>query len=104
MFKGQLSVELIPGSRIVVVGFESTDPHLAARITNALVENYTDYNFRQKYDATRHAAGRMEQQLDELKAKAETSQRELVQYQRKNAIMQVSDKQTTTRAPLSQLN
>jgi len=104
MFKSQLSVELIPGSRIVVVGFESTDPHLAARITNALVENYTDYNFRQKYDATRQAAGRMEQQLDELKAKVETSQRELVEYQRKNAIVDVGDKQTVIEQRLSQLS
>src|SRR5258707_7397104 len=104
MFKGQLSVELIPGSRIVVVGFESTDPHLAARVTNALVENYTDYNFRQKYDATRQAAGRMEQQLDELKAKVENSQRELVEYERKNAIVNVSDKETVIEQRLSQLS
>jgi len=104
MFKSQLSVELIPGSRIVVVGFESTDPHLAARITNALVENYTDYNFRQKYDATRQAAGRMEQQLDELKAKVENSQRELVEYERKNAIVNVSDKETVIEQRLSQLS
>src|SRR6266700_8309194 len=45
-FKGQLSVDLIPGSRIIVAGFESTDPQLAARVVNALGDNYTEYNFR----------------------------------------------------------
>ncbi len=104
MFKGALSVEMIPGSRIVVVGYESTDPQLAARITNALVENYTDYNFRQKYDATRQAAGRMEQQLDELKAKVENSQRELQEYQRKHAIVELGDKQNVIEQRLGQLS
>ncbi len=103
-FKGQLSVDLIPGSRIIVAGFESTDPHLAARVVNALVDNYTEYNFRQKYDATRQAAGRMEQQLDELKAKVENSQRELVDYQRKHAIVNIGDKQNVIELRLSQLS
>ena len=39
-------------------------------------------SFRQKYDATRQASAWMEQQLDELKAKVETSQQLLVEYER----------------------
>src|SRR5581483_4285135 len=61
-------------------------------------------NFRQKYDATRQAAGRMEQQLDELKAKVETSQRELVDYQRKHAITDLGDKQNVIEQRLAQLS
>lgn len=104
MFQSQLSTDLLPGSRIIRVGFESTDPHLAARIANALVQNYTEYSFRQKYDATREAAGRMEQQLDELKAKVENSQRDLVDYQRKHAMVENSDKQNVIEQRLSQLS
>jgi capsular exopolysaccharide synthesis family protein len=104
MFQSQLSANLLPGSRIIHVGFESTDPHLAARIVNALVQNYTEYSFRQRYDATREAAGRMEQQLDELKAKVENSQRELVDYQRKHAMVEDSDKQNVIEQRLSQLS
>jgi polysaccharide biosynthesis transport protein len=104
MFQSQLSTDLLPGSRIIHVGFESTDPHLAARIANALVQNYTEYSFRQKYDATREAAGRMEQQLDELKAKVENSQRDLVDYQRKHAMVENSDKQNVIEQRLSQLS
>ncbi len=103
-FKGQLSVDLVPGSRVILVGFESTDPHVAARVANALVDNYTDYNFRQKYDATRQAAGRMEQQLDELKAKVENSQRDLLDYQRQHAIVDVGEKQSVVEQRLAQLS
>src|SRR6266481_2304247 len=104
LFKSRLSVELIPGSRIMTVGYESTDPQLAARVANALVDNYHDYSFRQKYDVTRQAAGRMEQQLDELKAKVEKSQRDLVEYQRKNTIVDTGDKQNVIEQRLGQLS
>jgi succinoglycan biosynthesis transport protein ExoP len=104
MFQGPLSAELLPGTRIIRVGFESTDPHLAARIVNGLVQNYTEYSFRQKYDATREAAGRMEQQLDELKAKVENSQRDLGDYQRKHAIVDDGGKQSVIEQRLSQLS
>lgn len=85
-FKSALSVELIPKTRIMVVGFESPDPRLAATVANALVGNYVDYNFRLKYDATRVASGWMEKQLDELKAKVEKSQQALVDYERRYAL------------------
>ncbi len=102
-FKGALTVSLVLNSRVIVIGFESTDPKLAAQVANAMVENYTDYNFRQKYDATRKAAGRMELQLDELKAKVESSQRDLVDYERAHAIVNVSDKQTAVEQRLGEL-
>src|SRR6266567_2260639 len=103
-FQSDLSVELVPGSRIVQVSFESRDPALAASVANALVDNYLDYNFREKYDATRQASGRMEQQLDELKANVEKSQQELVDYQRKHDIVDVSDKQSVVEQRLGELS
>ena len=103
-FKRQLSVELVPGSRVVLVGFESRDPELAARIANTQVENYSDYNFRQKYDATRQAAGKMEEQLDELKAKVEKSQRALVEYERQNAILSIGEKQNVVEQRLGEIS
>ena len=103
-FERGLAVELIPGSRVIQVSFESTDPKLAAKVANSLVDNFLDYNFRQKYDATRIASGRMEEQLDELKAKVEKSQQELVDYQRKHAIVDVNDKQSVVEQRLGELS
>src|SRR5260370_41728095 len=94
----------MPGSRVVQVSFESTDPAVAARVANSLVDNYLDYNFREKYDATRQASGRMEEQLDELKAKVEKSHQELVDYQRQHAIVDVNDKQSVVEQRLGELS
>jgi capsular exopolysaccharide synthesis family protein len=103
-FRGHLRVQLMRDSRMVEVTFDSTDPQLAARAANALVNNYTEYNFHEKYDATRQASGFMEQQLDELKAKVEKSQQAMIDYERQNLIVDIGDKQSVVEQRLSALS
>jgi capsular exopolysaccharide synthesis family protein len=103
-FRGHLRVQLVKDSRMIEVAFQSTDPRLAARAANALVNNYTDYNFHQKYDATRQASGFMEQQLEELKAKVEKSQQALIDYERKNLIVDIGDQQTVVEQRLAAMS
>ncbi len=104
IFRDSLKVDRVPNSRLIEVKFESTDPRLASRGANALVSNYIEDNFRQKYDATRQASGWMEQQLDELKAKVEKSQTALVNYERQYNIVNVGDKQSVVEQRLSDLS
>lgn len=103
-FRSRLGITLVPESRIIETNFESTDPNLAAQVVNALVNNYVEYNFHEKYDATRQASGWMEQQLGELKAKVEKSQEALVDYERQNAIVNIDDKQNVAEEKLSDLD
>ncbi|HUI43962.1 MAG TPA: polysaccharide biosynthesis tyrosine autokinase [Terriglobia bacterium] len=103
-FRERLHVELMRNSRMLEIRFESTDAPLAAAVANALVNNYAEYNFRMKYDATRQASAWMEQQLDELKAKVEKSQQALVDYERENAIVNVSDKENVVEERLADLS
>jgi capsular exopolysaccharide synthesis family protein len=103
-FKRRLMVALVPDSRVVEVSFESIDPSLAARVVNALVHNYIEDNFHEKYDATRQASGWMEQQLDELKAKVERSEQALVDYERANAIVNIGDRQNVAEQRLADLD
>ncbi len=103
-FKKKLSVELTPKTRMLAISYEDPDPQLAARVATTLANNYIDYNFRQKYDATRQASGWMEQQLDELKAKVEASQQALVEYERQHQIVNTSDKGSVQEQILSDLS
>ena len=103
-FRGRVNVQLVPRTRMLLVGFESSDPRLAADVASALVNNYVDYNFREKYDATRQASGWMEQQLDELKAKVEKSQQALVEYERQNQIVNTGEKQNVLEQMLSDVS
>ena len=103
-FKRKLSVELTPKTRMLAVSYEDADPQLAAHVSTVLVNNYIDYNFRQKYDATRQASAWMEQQLDELKAKVENSQQALVSYEREHQLVSTSEKGSMQEQMLSDLS
>src|SRR6266567_2756914 len=103
-FSGDVSVTLVRNTQMVEVSFESRSPDLAARVANTLVNNYIEYDFHKKYDATRQASGWMEQQLDELKAKVEKSQQALVDYERQNVIVNISDKESVVEQRLADLS
>ena len=103
-FEKSLQVDLVPGSRMIKVSFESIDSRLASTVANALVSNYREYNFLAKYDATRQASGWMGEQLDELKAQVEKSQEALVGYERVNSIVGISGKQNIEEQRLSDLS
>ena len=103
-FEGSLNVDLVPGSRVIKVSFDCTNPWLAARVANSLVNNYREYNFTAKYDATRQASGWMSKQLDELKSRVEQSQEALVNYEREHSIVNVSGKENIEDQRLADLS
>ncbi len=103
-FQGSLHVNREKETRMILVRFDSADPRQAAAVVNTLVDNYVEYNFRTKYDASRQATGWMEQRLDELKVKVEKSEQAMVDYERQNNIVSVGDKQTVAEGRLDELN
>ncbi|HWZ99918.1 MAG TPA: polysaccharide biosynthesis tyrosine autokinase [Candidatus Dormibacteraeota bacterium] len=103
-FLGSLSVRRVPNSRLLDVTFESTDPQLAARIVNAHIENFREENFRSRYQAIAQASSWLADQLDELKVKVQKSEDARLEYERKNQIWELDDKQNITTQRLSDLN
>jgi len=91
-FESHLKVDQVPKTRMLAVTFESRDPHLAAQVATALVDRYLEYNFREKDEAIRRS-GWMEQQVEALKANVQTSQQAVVDYEQKNQIVNLGDKQ-----------
>jgi polysaccharide biosynthesis transport protein len=102
-FENNLKIELLSKTRMLSVGFEGPEPQLAAQVATGLVNNYLDYNFRQKYEAIRRS-GWMEQQLDELKANVEKSQQAVVTYEQQNQIVNSGEKQNVLEQMLGDLS
>jgi succinoglycan biosynthesis transport protein ExoP len=102
-FKGELHVAVKKGTRMIEVSLRSPSPELAARAVNTLVNDYIEYNFRKKYDATRQASGWMEQQLTDIKVKVEKSQQAMVDYERQNNIVNIGDRQSVAETRLQAL-
>jgi succinoglycan biosynthesis transport protein ExoP len=103
-FLGSLSVKRVPGSHLMDVSFESTDPQLAARIVNAHIASYIEQNFRSKYEATTQASTWLADQLGELKIRVQRSEDARIAYERQNQIWTLDDKQNITTQRLADVN
>jgi polysaccharide biosynthesis transport protein len=95
-FLASLSVRRVPGSRLMDVSFESTDPQLAARIVNAHIETYVQRNFQSQFDSTTRATTWLRDQLEELKIRVQRSEDARIAYERQNQIWTLDDKQNVT--------
>jgi capsular exopolysaccharide synthesis family protein len=103
-FLGSLSVKRVPNSRLMDVSFESTDPQFAARIVNEHIKNYVEQNIRSRYQETTRASTWLRDELNELKIKVQESEDKRIDYERKNQIWTLDDKQNITTQRLADLN
>src|ERR1700723_789666 len=103
-FLGALSVKRVPNSRLMDITYEANSPELAAQVVNAHIRNFIDQNRRSHYDATTAATTWLTDQLDELKIKVKNSEDARLDYERKNQIWEVDDKQNITTQRLGELN
>jgi polysaccharide biosynthesis transport protein len=103
-FLASLAVKRVPNSRLLDISFESTSPDLAAQVLNAHLKNYIDQNRKSHYQSTTEATSWLTDQLDELRVKVKNSEDARLDYERKNQIWEVDDKQSITTQRLSELN
>jgi polysaccharide biosynthesis transport protein len=103
-FRGNLKVSLAPNTKIIEVHYISPDKQLAANVVNKLMEDYTENNFKSRFDSTMQAEDWLSKQLVDLQMKVETSQEKLVRYQKEHEILGIDEKQNITTAKLDELN
>jgi len=103
-FKGNLRVALLPNTRIIEVHFRDADPDRAAAVVNTLMQTYVDENRKSRYDATMDSSKWLAGQLVDMQMKVESSQEELVRYQKEHEILGIDEKQNITMAKLDELN
>ena len=82
LLMGNLSVNLPRDSRIVTISYVSADPDLSAQIANAYASEFIQANLQQKFDSSSYARNFLGEQLQEAKARLETSERAVNTYAR----------------------
>jgi capsular exopolysaccharide synthesis family protein len=102
--KGNLTVTLVPNTRIIEVKFRSPDPQRASTVVNTLMRTYVENNFQKRYNSTLQASEWLKGQLVDLQMQVETSQEKLVQYQKEHEILGIDEKQNITMSKLDELN
>ena len=103
-FLGSLSVRRVPNSSLMDIAFESTSAEMAAQIVNAHIKNFIDQNRRSRYEATTSATAWLTDQLDELRVKMKNSEDARLDYERKNQIWELDDKQSITTQRLAEVS
>jgi len=98
-----VDVRPVRRSNLVEVAFSSTDPRLAAAVTNSLAANHIDRNLEVKFEATQRASEWLRGQLVGLKGRLEQAEDKLQAYARRNDIIFVDEKQTASNEKLRQL-
>jgi capsular exopolysaccharide synthesis family protein len=103
-FRGGLTVQIIPGSRLILVSYTHPDARLSAEIINALVRAFIEENFKTKYESVTQTSDWLTKQLADLQLRMQTSEEKLVRYQRDHGIVGVDEKQNIVTSKLDELN
>jgi polysaccharide biosynthesis transport protein len=103
-FRLKLSIRRDPASRLVSVTFASHDPELSANVVNTLMTLLVQRNFEARNRAIAESSGWLSHQLDDIRAKMESSARALVAFGTKTGIADVDANSNTYAEKIGELN
>jgi succinoglycan biosynthesis transport protein ExoP len=103
-FHRSLQINSIPRTRLLEIRFSSSDPSLAAKAVNTLIDTYIEQNYKTRFDATMRTSDWLTQQLSDLQMKVEESQEKLVRYQKEHGILGIDEKENIISSKLDELN
>jgi polysaccharide biosynthesis transport protein len=101
---GALSVKPTPGSNIVRIRFEDSDPEFAAAVANAFADAYVRQSLELKLDPSRRQNVWFEEQLRNLRDTVEGRRQKLSQYQRDHGIIATDERLDVENARLNDLS
>lgn len=103
-FHRNMEVKVLPGTRMIEIRYRDRDPNLAAEVDNAIVSCYLDQYFRTRYQANQQASEWLSTQLQDLRAKLEESQKNVVDFQKTAGILGTDEAHNVVTAKLADLN
>jgi succinoglycan biosynthesis transport protein ExoP len=99
-----LKVSRPPNTYLLLIGYRSTDPVLAANVANAIARSYVEHTYDIRFRSSASLSIFMEKQLEELKAKMERSSEALAQFEKELNVINPEEKTNILSARLLQLN
>lgn len=94
IFLSKLQVEPVKYSALVRVFFKDTNPKLAARVANALAQNFIDQSLDRRLGAANYTKGYIEGRIEKIKAELLDAEEKLVEYAKENSIIRYDDRQS----------
>lgn len=100
----KLSVTRPPNTYLVLIGYRSTDPRLAANVANGVAHSYLNHTYKIRFDSSASLSAFMERQIEELRAKMERSSTALAQFEKELNVINPEEKTSILSSRLLQLN
>jgi len=100
----RLKVTRPPNTYLLLISYRSPDPNLAADAANAIATSYLNHTYNIRIRSSASLSSFMEKQLDELKAKMETSSLALAQFEKDLDVINPEEKTNILSSRLLQLN
>ena len=86
-----LDTKLAENTRIATVRFTSTDAQMSAAIANAFATEFIQANLQRKFDSSSYARNFVQEQLEQARARLETSEQQLNAYAREAGLIRTRD-------------
>ncbi len=102
--QGDISVNVIPKTDLVVINCTTSNAQLSASIVNQLVQDYIEHRFQSRADATKRVANFFSTQLDDLRQQVETSQEQMLELQKKLGVLGFDPRDNQITSTLDDLN
>ena len=99
-----LQVTRPPNTYLLLIGYRSPDPQLAADAANAVAQSYLEHTYNIRLRSSASVSLFMEKQLDELKTKMERSGQALAGFERELNVINPEEKTNMLASRLLQLN
>ncbi len=96
--RSKLTVSLVRKTQLLTVSFESFDPDLAAKVSNAYVSAYVDRHQRLIREKSDKAESWMAERLVALKAKLDESENKLIAFKEKHELVSINGDVTSISA------
>jgi polysaccharide biosynthesis transport protein len=100
----RLKVIRPPNTYLILIGYRSEDPQLAADAANAIAQSYLEHTYNIRIRSSASLSTFMERQLEELKAKMERSGQALAKFERDLNMINPEEKTNILASRLLQLN
>ena len=102
-FRGNLSIAPVRNTQLVKIHYESRDPALAAKITNAMADVYIESHMEAKLEATQKAVDWLANRLGDLRTNLQTSEEALQTFRESEQLIDVEGVRTLGAQELDEL-
>jgi uncharacterized protein involved in exopolysaccharide biosynthesis len=102
-FRSRVTVEPVPGSRLVNVRFVAYDPDLAARAANTLAQLYIEQSMEFRYTTASEATGWLGKRIDDQQQKLQAAEKTLQAYREKEGLLNFEERQSLVDQKLTTL-